>query len=538
MQAMTDCKLDLLVPKVRVYSPMLDALVKGNAKHVKLMLKVGTDPNQKDALGRTPLIMVSYYTDERKAISLADYIIKLGGKIDHADNNGKNALHHACEKGRVNLAEFLLKHRDDFDVFAKDGEGKTCADYINGKENEEMLRRLKSMAVEYGLDPAVFEINIKVPSKQTSLHRNREKPKQAHQIKYNGVQESSTIYTGRNGYKHQFRAHKATENGEYGNKQRILKETEVTNRKQHPLDDIGRRRKSTDVTIVKRRESSTDKTTKKCEKLFTRTLICEKHRLQKNFSSNQRGGASYRNAKDVEASFSQKKSRKVNTERGPKPKKQGSSKECLMDILKIYEKQNSELYRVGAKEKEVDENFDNPSAVQSPFDFIDEEIQRIPSGRASRSMSLVPGSLPSIAAMRKRRSSRVSLQGNKPFQINVSEINNRPNSLRQRRFSSITAATFSPITPSPENLNPRSGNVLSLSASNISLIKKLNAESSGITDATNILGNVIKNEERKGTTSEKISSVRSRNIQKKVSSLPSLQAFVETGEHIEDAESQ
>ena len=59
-----DGKLDLLLPRLGVYSPMLGALVKGNLKYTRLMLKVGSDPNQKDAIGRTPLIMLSYYRDE------------------------------------------------------------------------------------------------------------------------------------------------------------------------------------------------------------------------------------------------------------------------------------------------------------------------------------------------------------------------------------------------------------------------------------------------------------------------------------------
>lgn len=88
MNVGVESRLELLVPRARVYSPMLEALVKGNAKHAELMLKVGADPNQKDAIGRTPLIMVSFYTDQRKAISLAHHIIKSGEKSTNPTRTG------------------------------------------------------------------------------------------------------------------------------------------------------------------------------------------------------------------------------------------------------------------------------------------------------------------------------------------------------------------------------------------------------------------------------------------------------------------
>lgn len=501
-----DAKLDLLTPKPRVYSPMLQALVKGDAKHVKLMLKVGADPNQRDGIGRTPLIMVSYYANERKAISLAGYIIKQGGKIDYTDRNGMNALHHACQKGKEKLAELLLKHRDDYDIFAKDNQGNICSDYLTTKGNEALMNKFKSLILEYGLDPGKYLI---FASEQQS-------PKNT-TVDYN---PAGNIIKRENKKRLTCDKNDQLENDVKSNRYHF-KATRSAARRE------GKREQSKEKVGM-----CTDKATQEHNgSLFIKTIPIR--------SCKRNGGSMYR-------SWGRKSIENVNEERARtrqsahckstefdrKSKSRLSSNKYLIDILKIYEKQHSDLYREGAKVKHIEDHCDKifvtPTSSR-PNDYFDDEFQRVPSGRTSRSMSLVPSNIQCFSAMRKRRPSRVSLLSNKPIQINLNDTPMKPNMLRQRRFSSVATSIFTSVVVSPEHLMRK----ITPTSSRALLIKRPDPELSSI-----IENKTRVSDKKEGHfTSSGETFMTNRNVQKKVSSLPSLQVFVEKGEHLEATES-
>ena len=430
-----------------------------------------------------------------------------------------NALHHACQKGKEKLVDFFLEHKDDYDVFAKDDNGKICADYIDGKNSEALLRKLKSLAFEHGLDPGRYHINApgELPSKQPTLRcatgSNESIDENIDEDNDDLDTETRTICNqGEDAIEPLKLSPRAGVNAEQGEKETCNEDAQAV-----PNSTVAETKRST---------------------LFTKKLRCNQHFIRTNGDSDhpksakalgngERGSnGKTSGCKKQETMMREgammRESRTVDSEFNKKQKSRKTSKELLVKIFKIYEKQNSELYREGAMEKPVENEIEKEATTPVSGrhqDILIGDIQRIPSGRASRSMSLVPSSLPSINTMKKRRSSRVLLQYNKPLQKNFSDMQHRPNTLQQRRFSSITTGTFT-INHSKVGLDnsPFKG------------ISAQRAEQDFF--ATSQSKSTQEENESISTLLEKASS-RNRNNHQKVSSLPSLQAFEETGEQKE-----
>ena len=141
----------------RPFSAMHSALLKGHERRIKLLLKSGSNPNLRDKVRRTPLILLTFYSNEKKALSLARLIMRSGGKIELTDSNGMNALHHACQKNRLELVAFFLEYRMDYEVFAVDKSGMTCLHYAAVSGNESLSTKLASIAKGYGLDINIWD---------------------------------------------------------------------------------------------------------------------------------------------------------------------------------------------------------------------------------------------------------------------------------------------------------------------------------------------------------------------------------------------
>ena len=455
-----------------------------------------------------------------------------------------NALHHACEKRKIKLAGFLLNYRDDYNVFAKDQNGLMCADYISGKQSEELLRKVKSIAIEYGLDPTAFQINV--PAKQPIAKGSRIQIHKHFQSKHNGVMEKEEQSSGE-AYEHRAYEHITRASSIPYQRDQIEKEDQACeqnkagNCKKRCYTYVKQKKGNFGDREVTTRQSLFDISSRKT-KDFNNTIpipmkFSSKYNRSKDSERNSTLSSSYWHGKNHEKDYvDNQKSAIYNREHGWGHKHAKSSKEILSKIFKIYEKQRSNLYREGAKERKIEENIDSNSVTPSSSNILEEEIQLISSGRTSRSMSLVPGNLPAMA--KKCRPSRISLQTNKQFRIKFTDTAMKPRALHQRRFSSITSATVCPKPMSPENTASFNvSRVLSLSASNRSLIKQLNAERKSTND-TNIFfeNNITVKENKVNCTTTEIPKVKGRNIQKNVSSLPALTVFVETGEQSENAE--
>ena len=71
------------------------------------MLKKGADPNIGDAKGDTPLIIAARIGFEEAA----DYMVRLGAKVDTANRRGETALIIAVQQRQPRMVELLLQGR-------------------------------------------------------------------------------------------------------------------------------------------------------------------------------------------------------------------------------------------------------------------------------------------------------------------------------------------------------------------------------------------------------------------------------------------
>ncbi|GIK05753.1 hypothetical protein Aspvir_009866 [Aspergillus viridinutans] len=147
----------------------------GYSQHAELaihtLLKYGADPRIPDGSGRTILHLLGYNSHQGDPIetTLLDLILSHGVNINHAENNGKTALHVFAQNLRqVSAAKFLIKHGADIraqntlqetpfhaaargflnDHIRCDGRDKEVTTENKIKLQDEMMRALQEAAGE------------------------------------------------------------------------------------------------------------------------------------------------------------------------------------------------------------------------------------------------------------------------------------------------------------------------------------------------------------------------------------------------------
>ena len=86
------------------------ALRKGYFHQIRLLLRLGRDPNASDPSGRTPLQLCAFVEDPRWGVGLARTLLEGGARCGRVDGAGgrRNALHYACALQRAALLRVLL----------------------------------------------------------------------------------------------------------------------------------------------------------------------------------------------------------------------------------------------------------------------------------------------------------------------------------------------------------------------------------------------------------------------------------------------
>ncbi|MCI4407753.1 MAG: ankyrin repeat domain-containing protein [Thermofilum sp.] len=101
---------------------LIDAVLRGNKRHVEELLSKGYDPNLQDWDGNT-------------------------------------ALHYACQEGDVEMVELLLRHGADPDIENNDGETPLTIAIVEGynprleDKIEPDYREIAKLLIDYGADP-------------------------------------------------------------------------------------------------------------------------------------------------------------------------------------------------------------------------------------------------------------------------------------------------------------------------------------------------------------------------------------------------
>ncbi|XP_054721322.1 inversin-like [Uloborus diversus] len=112
---------------------------------------------QKDKLGRTPLILSTVY-DHTDCVSL---LLKAGVQVDNNDNKGQTALHAAAAKGFSQCVKLLLQHKAS--VQCRNFDGATPLHYAAISPNLKCLSRILKK-----LKPG--EIDLQDATRKTPLH--------------------------------------------------------------------------------------------------------------------------------------------------------------------------------------------------------------------------------------------------------------------------------------------------------------------------------------------------------------------------------
>lgn len=127
------------------------AIKKGLFKQVRYLIEFGVNVNERDKCGRTPLINISYVTDNTWAVSLARNLLEKSASVAKADIRGMNAFHYACVLKKVCLLEIYLKAQD-FDANQSDYLGNTALHYAVLLGEKSLLMILVNNMNKYHLD--------------------------------------------------------------------------------------------------------------------------------------------------------------------------------------------------------------------------------------------------------------------------------------------------------------------------------------------------------------------------------------------------
>ena len=114
------------------------ASAEGHPRTVVTLLKAGANPNARNSLGRTALMLSARYGRDQIAFAL----IESGANLDLLDEvYGHGALMVAARKGHVGIVKLLLDHGAD--AMATDHSGKTASDRAQAAGNAEIVQMLR-----------------------------------------------------------------------------------------------------------------------------------------------------------------------------------------------------------------------------------------------------------------------------------------------------------------------------------------------------------------------------------------------------------
>lgn len=130
------------------------AIRKGYFQQVRFLVDQGCDVNARDSNGYTPLILCSMISNETWSTGLARLLLENGARISVYDQQGYNALHHACINEREKLVEVFLSALDCH-IHSKCKKGNTSLHYAASVGNLDIVKLLSKLLVRFKvkLDP-------------------------------------------------------------------------------------------------------------------------------------------------------------------------------------------------------------------------------------------------------------------------------------------------------------------------------------------------------------------------------------------------
>jgi uncharacterized protein len=114
----------------------------GDIECIKKSIENGTSIDQKNDLGRTP-VMIATYNQSAESV---EYLCELGANLNLQDNNKCTALLYASYYNLVEIAEILLKYGADRNI--PDRYGNKPIDYAKEYKYEKLIDLLQNESIE------------------------------------------------------------------------------------------------------------------------------------------------------------------------------------------------------------------------------------------------------------------------------------------------------------------------------------------------------------------------------------------------------
>lgn len=157
--------IDVDVQDEKGNTPLMYAVYQGNYKIVEYLVDKGTNVNQKNNEGKTPLHETAGYTymgvdgyEGRK--SILKLLIDNNANINEKDKDGNTPLHYAIFKMHNGLVDVILEHGGDCTL--KNNNGMTAIDFAVLKQDHEIVSMLEERCE--GNQQLRSDLRIAIPS--------------------------------------------------------------------------------------------------------------------------------------------------------------------------------------------------------------------------------------------------------------------------------------------------------------------------------------------------------------------------------------
>ncbi|XP_074646009.1 uncharacterized protein LOC141902262 [Tubulanus polymorphus] len=127
------------------------AISRGFFGQVRYLIEFGSDINERDVNGRTPLMLCTLVHHTPSSQGIAQTLLEKGARVGHRDRLGLNALHYACIWEKLSLVKLYLS-AVDYDLNQGDRVGNTAIFYAVDTGNVSILKELIKTFTKYNID--------------------------------------------------------------------------------------------------------------------------------------------------------------------------------------------------------------------------------------------------------------------------------------------------------------------------------------------------------------------------------------------------
>ena len=118
--------------------PIIEAVRSQDKSQVESLLAAGGDPDQADALARTPL----HYASALGQPDIVALLLQSHAELNRADQNGYTPLMRAAQNGKAEVVRLLLASRSNADL--RNDDGHTALDLAQQNGHQQVVQILSA----------------------------------------------------------------------------------------------------------------------------------------------------------------------------------------------------------------------------------------------------------------------------------------------------------------------------------------------------------------------------------------------------------